>query len=1338
MKVFFSVAVSKIESNWEEILLEKTAEQNNECIAGFNALQSRLLSLNKSIADNQSVKKNLSEYNSKKLFEELLASNPEDNFSIEIYDRKFDMVFFEGRQLNPEYTLLQRAFTGTSFSVIKENGFYTYLLIFTPVFSDIREVLGIVVTGELIDIKYPENLNAGFSNKTFADLLSNKLDVSVEIIPADLFTGEVPYTEDSLSHSVKVKLYGIDGKNIGLASYQEYQIATHIKKIEQTSSLVVSVLFALLFIVIIPVLFRLINFIRSSVAKVIFVFILLLIFRYILVLTEFPSAFIESDIFIRQYFASKFGFGIAKSLGDLFVTSLFFLFFSVYVSYIVFSEKIRNAYYKIKNRPLIILIYSVLLIFLFFGILDLFGLVFNSIIIDSKVKLLDKSSILPDLPLFVVQFSVLLISLSFIYLGVTIVILLFHYARSISQNIYFRKLYVLVLYIIFIFLSQLAESEIFNYSLSYFHRLILISLVFLVCFYIYKKSANSKTYFFFSLKNVSLILLIAVILSPSLLLDKTKSDENSYLEKIGSELSESQQDKIFYLITNELLEYGEDPNLVKYIRDPMKSVRLSYYLWQKGTLKDRNYKVNIIVLDTAKNLISDFNPSNGLISSDDVIKFTKKNYFSKSFFTSPPDNDSLELQIPETTDNEEGINEPFTFDNVNIIYNQEKNYFTGIIPLEKLELRNTQFAGIVGYILLSVNSDAISMYTDLSFRGVDLQTAESPFNKFITRPIITEYSDGNIANTTDAEVSRGLLPYLETFNEFVKSTGKKSYWRFDIIKNEKYRTYFTEGVSEKKFNSGENGLNKRVFSISLKRDDFALLALFFLKFIIFSALIYSAVLLIYGIIFLIKIKRFRFYFREKIFISFFVVSVIPIILLALYTRSYISQKYDDTIKNRMISDLSMLNETLKEEKQIFNRFKPTDSIAAYVNDILKRNYSSSGKNFNFYFKNRMIATTDDELFKSDFLDTRISSEGYYNINLLKKDLFLKSQNINGMSFLVGFRPLKEKDNTIYGILSSLSVYSQKEINEELSETLTFIFGSYLIVIIALLLIVSFLAGKISYPVLLLKEASEKIAKGESGVKIDIDRNDEFGDLVNAFNNMSADLDRSKEELKKAERESAWRDIARRVAHEIKNPLTPMKLSIQHLWNLYKSDKKNDFEATLKQTRDMISDEIDKLSKIASSFSDFAKLPSRNYEQIDINSVLSEVLSLYSAIPNIKYEMHLEKDIKKIYADRMELNRVFQNIIKNSVQAIENEGVISVKTYNTRNKVVAEISDNGTGIDDETMRMLFVPNFSTKKTGMGLGLSIAKKSLDDLKAEITIESVQGGGTTVKIFFVPYVS
>jgi nitrogen fixation/metabolism regulation signal transduction histidine kinase len=230
--------------------------------------------------------------------------------------------------------------------------------------------------------------------------------------------------------------------------------------------------------------------------------------------------------------------------------------------------------------------------------------------------------------------------------------------------------------------------------------------------------------------------------------------------------------------------------------------------------------------------------------------------------------------------------------------------------------------------------------------------------------------------------------------------------------------------------------------------------------------------------------------------------------------------------------------------------------------------------------------------------------------------------------------------------------------------------------------------------------------------------------------MTRDLKRGREELIRAEREMAWREMARQVAHEIKNPLTPMKLSIQHLRQTFR-DRAPDFGRILEDVTRTVGEQIDALSRIASEFSRFARMPERQLTRCDMNEVVGEAIRLFAREERIRFETRLSPALPPVRADREELRRAFINVIRNSVQAMSSQGTITVATSMSGGRVTATLRDSGPGIPDEVMPRLFTPNFSTKTDGMGLGLAMVKGMLDDIGGSIRISSEQGRGVTVTI-------
>jgi two-component system, NtrC family, nitrogen regulation sensor histidine kinase NtrY len=200
----------------------------------------------------------------------------------------------------------------------------------------------------------------------------------------------------------------------------------------------------------------------------------------------------------------------------------------------------------------------------------------------------------------------------------------------------------------------------------------------------------------------------------------------------------------------------------------------------------------------------------------------------------------------------------------------------------------------------------------------------------------------------------------------------------------------------------------------------------------------------------------------------------------------------------------------------------------------------------------------------------------------------------------------------------------------------------------------------------------------------------------------------------------------------------MKLAMQHLFYAYNHGS-NDFKSIIQTTNKLIIDQIETLNRIATEFSNFAKLPSRNYELLNMNEILSDVVKLMNTSGRIHLELDPELNSGGIMGDKDEVRRALINIIKNSMQAIEESediagaGKINIISHKYNGYYSLKIKDNGVGMDDETQSMLFEPYFSTKSSGMGLGLVITKKILDDMKAKITVTSRANSGTEVEIRF-----
>ena len=295
----------------------------------------------------------------------------------------------------------------------------------------------------------------------------------------------------------------------------------------------------------------------------------------------------------------------------------------------------------------------------------------------------------------------------------------------------------------------------------------------------------------------------------------------------------------------------------------------------------------------------------------------------------------------------------------------------------------------------------------------------------------------------------------------------------------------------------------------------------------------------------------------------------------------------------------------------------------------------------------------------------------------------------------------------------------------------------------LLLISSALSFSISNTIISpLTELGRKLKEfslGKRNEPIPWKQPDELGTLIQSYNEMVEKLEQSAELLAHSEREVAWREMAKQVAHEIKNPLTPMKLSIQHMEMRIRNAEPQEAKEIVHHVSRVLIEQIDNLSRIASEFSSFAKLPRPEYEEILLNDLVASVYELFRTRSNIKFNLYVPIDELIVQADRTHLIRVMNNLMKNAVQSIPSsrEGHIVIRLKEHQGHAIVMVEDNGKGIEDELHEKVFFPNFTTKSSGTGLGLAICKNIIETFGGTIYFIKNKPQGT-VFIFELPIVN
>jgi len=265
--------------------------------------------------------------------------------------------------------------------------------------------------------------------------------------------------------------------------------------------------------------------------------------------------------------------------------------------------------------------------------------------------------------------------------------------------------------------------------------------------------------------------------------------------------------------------------------------------------------------------------------------------------------------------------------------------------------------------------------------------------------------------------------------------------------------------------------------------------------------------------------------------------------------------------------------------------------------------------------------------------------------------------------------------------------------------------------------------------LLISDKMREVSIGKTNEEIVWKRNDEIGGLVREYNKMVKKLEVSAEALAKSEREGAWREMARQVAHEIKNPLTPMKLSIQFLQKSIDNNSDNVKELTGKVAKTLV-EQIDHLSKIAFDFSQFANIGNTNIETFDINEVIRSLDNLYKTSHEGELKLKTVAGKVMVRADKTQMNRLFTNLIQNAIEACNGKGKCDIELNEVRTDGVIQISikDNGEGIPEEMHSKIFIPNFTTKSSGTGLGLAMCKGIAEQAGGRIWFETRTGEGST----------
>lgn len=568
------------------------------------------------------------------------------------------------------------------------------------------------------------------------------------------------------------------------------------------------------------------------------------------------------------------------------------------------------------------------------------------------------------------------------------------------------------------------------------------------------------------------------------------------------------------------------------------------------------------------------------------------------------------------------------------------------------------------------------------------------------------------------KISQGIHPNLI---ELINSS-EDSIWSSFQDKNRKYTSFYFR-------------TDNRIYSFFIPQKNFINYTVEFLKLLFF----YTAVFLLFFILISIafqkkKIKNPLWSFSSKVYASFICIAIIPLLLFTFFTRSFFERIFAQqfiekaevhaNFAYRVMEDFIFLQQEEKLTPTV-----PPEELVLLISSMISNDV-------NLYQEGRLISSSRREFYDSGLLPELIDSEIYYKIQFENKPFYTQKQKIGDYSFHTLTIPFYYLDSLF--LISLPFPFEQQEISNASEEFIEFLVFISVFFVGIVLLFARGMGTMIIAPIKKLLTGTKEVGLGNLKVSIDYKPQDEMKNLIDGFNAMIKNLRKHQKELTDMSKKVAWAEMARKVAHEIKNPLTPIQLSAEHLLKVH-SDKKGDFDQTLKESASYIIKEVENLRKIAQEFLDISKEKSLKKELFNLRALIQETISPFKKTlsERIKFkEVYEEKDFS-YKGDKAKIRIALRNILINAIEAIRNQGDIEIKLRRIKDNIILEIRDTGIGMEKEMREKVFEPSFSTKDVGAGLGLPIARKNIEDHGGSIQISSELGKGTKIMIKF-PFLS
>lgn len=998
-------------------------------------------------------------------------------------------------------------------------------------------------------------------------------------------------------------------------------------------------------------------------------------------LIGFPSLLIGGFLFDPAIQASPFPLGLASSLGELVLSALAVLvtFIILFLATVHWRRSLPQAdsasnFWRTFTRYTL----ALLLPFVFQFVVRGYGAAMRSFVFDSTIRYQDPMSLLPNLPMIIMHLNIFILTLALLVVCVIVFMIVFRLlwggtnnaAISLANGCILLSLFVLE-YGLFLLLDDSPQLPLFLPPAIY-----VIGFALMIGWDL--RERGTRAWMHRPLVSAAIVFGVAFLIAAIALDAETHEKEHERVQVLAEESLRS-VDNWLSLVVSESLKTATtsgSEQLTAEGADSTVSVDIAFALWAQTLMSKEGFNSAVVVYNSFGKEMSRF--SVGLTSYEQMELLSQ--VFHK-------EEEALLVVDRKVADGAikyygewgsvlDARGQPLGTVAV-LVSASERTLFRGEAPEQLRSSSRDQFEDVVRKISISEYRSGVLWTTNdpLLFRGVRLSSA----------------AERGFQDTT--------ARFLWSEEEHEGRTSDVLYARDDVDR-------------------------ARIISLSVASLDLRWHLFNLVKMIVVYLLFLALVVCVVVMRSFAAGGSLRFGFRSKLITAFSVVSVLPLILMAYYNRELAIERFDENLTRRLSQDLDIVQQRFAStivEDQDFSEGVNNDFCEVVASDL--------GIDFSVYTGSLLKASSRPELYGASILDSRLTGSAYVNSNILGKGFYKTQERVGEVDYIVGYRPIIIGDS-IRGVLAVPALYRQQEIDEELAQRNAFVLGAYALVVALVIALGVVLAHALSRPLRDLSDAARSVGKGDLDVALEVRSADEVGDLIQSFNVMTSELKASRVRLARAERELAWKEMAKQVAHEIKNPLTPIKLSIQHLVQAYKQGAK-DFGDILQRVSQTVVEQIEVLTRIASEFSNFARMPERRFERVDLVQLLMESINLFKEVDDVAFRASLSDAPVFVVADKDELRRVFINIIRNSIQAMDKGGTIGVALTVDNHACTIRISDTGGGIPENLQEKVFQPNFSTKTDGTGLGLAIAQKVIEDLDGSISLQSKVGEGTTVEM-------